>query len=267
MQFAQKLLTTRGGTIAVSAVAAVLAAVILLAYLHRYRESVSASSQPMTILVAKDVIEKGTPGTSVASRDLYQVTSTPRSEVEEGAITDPDLLRGKVAVDDIYPGQQLTVSDFSAAGADALGNKLSEEQRAISIPVDAAHGMVGNVQAGDHVDVFAGFNVKRLRADGTPDPDAEERPLAKLIVEDVVVVTAPEARAGFGGGTQTPSVTVRVDHEDAARIAFASDNGKVWLVLRPRGGGTPTYPDVVTLETLLFGVKPITAMQSFGGAR
>jgi pilus assembly protein CpaB len=267
VQLAQRVLSTRGGTIAVSALAAAIAGAVLLMYLHRYRETVGASSKPAPVLVAKEVIEKGTPGGVVGAQELFQVTTTPRSELKEGAITDPSLLRGKVAAADIYPGEQLTVADFTAAGADVLGNQLSAEQRAISVPIDGAHGMIGNVTVGDHVDVFAGFNVKRLRADGTPDPDAEERPVLRLLVEDVVVVAAPEAAAGVGGAAQNTNVTLRVSDEDAARVAFAADNGKVWIVLRPRSGAEATQPDLVTIETVLFGVEPVTAMRSFGGAR
>jgi Flp pilus assembly protein CpaB len=266
VQMVQKLLSTRGGTLIVSGMAAVLAAVILLAYLHRYRESVNSSSQPVTILVAKGLIEKGTPGNVVGSQDLFQSTTAPRDEVKEGAITDPASLRGRVAVEDVYPGQQLTMSDFSAQ-ADALGNRISADQRAITIPIDAAHGMIGNVQAGDHVDVFAGFNVKKLRSDGTVDPNSAERSVLKLIMEDITVLSAPaEGKTGFGAGqTTTSDVTVRVDDRQAAQLAFASDNGKLWIVLRPRAGAEPTRPDIVTVETLLFGVPAVAATRSFGG--
>lgn len=266
MQLVQKLLSTRGGTLIVSGIAAVLAAVILLAYLHRYRESVNSSSQPVTVLVAKGLIEKGTPGNVVGSQDLFQSTTAPRDEVKEGAIADPASLRGRVAVEDVYPGQQLTMSDFSAQ-ADALGNRISADQRAITIPIDAAHGMIGNVQAGDHVDVFAGFNVKKLRSDGTVDPNTAERSVLKLIMEDITVLSAPaEGKAGFGAGqTTTSNVTVRVDDRQAAELAFASDNGKIWIVLRPRAGAEPTRPDLVTVETLLFGVPSVAATRSFGG--
>jgi Flp pilus assembly protein CpaB len=269
VQLAQKLLSTRGGTIAVSAVAAVLAAVVLFAYLHRYRESVKAASEPMTVLVAKGLIEKGTPGDIVGSDALFQVTTAPRSDVKVGAITDPATLRGKIAVADVYPGEQLTVEAFSATGADAMGTSISAAERAITIPVDSAHGMVGNIQDGDRVDVFAGFNVKKLQADGTPVPNAQERPVLKLIVEDLLVLRAPTAQAGLGGGSgeKNASVTVRADDDAAAKIAFASDNGSVWVVLRPRTGAKPTPPDIVTLETLLFDAKPVAVQQSFGGAR
>ena len=54
MQFAHRLLSTRGGTVAVAVVGALLAAAVFVAYLHRYRSTVNESSAPMTVLVAKD---------------------------------------------------------------------------------------------------------------------------------------------------------------------------------------------------------------------
>jgi len=266
VQLAHKLLSTRGGTVAVAAVGALLAAAVFLGYLHRYRSTVTESGAPMTVLVAKDFIEKGTPGNVVGSQGFFQTASTPKDDLKEGAISDPDSLRGLVARNDIYPGQQLTVADFSPTVADALTNEIAGDERAISMALDSAHGMIGNVRAGDRVDVYGAFNVRRLRPDGTVDPDAVERPVLKLLVEDVLVLDSPEgAKAGFGAGAQqTSNVTVRVTHEQAARLAFSSENGKVWIVLRPRTGAKPTPPDIVTLETVLFGVEPVTAVKSFG---
>jgi Flp pilus assembly protein CpaB len=266
VQFAQRVLATRGGSIAVSGLAAVLAAVVFVVYLQRYRLSLKSSSAPVTVLVAKNFIEKGTPGNIVGTEDLFQITTTPKSELKEGAISDPDSLRGRVAADDIYPGEQLTVADFTSISPDAVVNKITADQRAISVPLDSAHGMIGSVHPGDRVDVFAAFNVRRLKRDGSVDPDSPERPVLKLIVEDVPVLAAPgETKSGFGAGSADKSnVTLRVSDQDAARIAFSSENGKLWVILRPKAGAEPTAPDLVTLETVLFGVKPVAAVRSFG---
>ena len=149
MQFAQRLLATRGGTIALSALAAVLAAVVFIVYLQRYRTSLESSSQPATVLVAKSFIEEGTPGSVVGTEDLFQITETPKSELKEGAISDPDSLRGLVAGKDVFPGEQLTVADFTAISPDAVVNKISGDQRAMAVSLDSAHGNVGNIAPGD----------------------------------------------------------------------------------------------------------------------
>ena len=268
MQFVQRLMASRTGTIALSGLAALLAAGIFFAYLKRYRASVNEGAQPMTVLVAKGLVEKGMPGNVIGKEELFQPTEVPKNDVKEGAITDPDLLRGRTAIRDVYPGAQLTTADFTATTTTALSMDLTADQRAIAVPVDAAHGLIGQVQAGDHVDVFAGFNVHRIQADGTSDPNAAERPVLKLIVEDVLVLHAPdEGQAGVAAGQNATSVTLGLTDKEAADVAFSSENGKLWIALRPRTGAKPTSPDLVTLETILFGVKPVAAVRSFGGQR
>jgi Flp pilus assembly protein CpaB len=262
VQLVQKLLATRGGTIAVSAGAALLAAVILLVYLHRYRESVNASSKPMTVLVASSLIEKGTPGNVVGSQDLFQVTSTPRSEVKDGAIVDPASLRGQVAAEDIYPGQQLTISDFVAGSTDAVSTKVIKYERGMSIPLDEAHGMIGKVTPGDHVDVIAAFNV-------SDNAGGRQYPVARTLVQDALVIDAPAESKATGlaaQATQPKSVVLRLTDDEAQQVAFAVENGEVWIVVRPKTGAEQHVPSLVTLERLLLGVKPIP-LKRYDGER
>jgi hypothetical protein len=110
MQLVQKMMSSRRGTLALGGVAALLSALILVAYLNQYRSSVAADSEPVTVLVAKKLIEKGMPGDIVGLKGLFDSEEAPKSQVQDGAITDPATLRGRVAVEDIYPGQQLTVA-------------------------------------------------------------------------------------------------------------------------------------------------------------
>jgi Flp pilus assembly protein CpaB len=252
MQLAQKLLSTRGGTVALGGVAALMAGFVLLLYLNQYRSSVNANSEPVTVLVAKTLIEKGMPGDVVGLKKLFQSDEAPRSQVKDGAITDPSTLRGRVAVEDIYPGQQLTVSDFGAT-TDAIGTKLAGRSRAIAVPLDSARGMVGKVVPGDRVDVLAGFNVL---GNGTA---GQGRPVIKVMKQNALVLDAPsDTAAGVGSANQTANVVLRVNRDEAAEIAWVVDNGKVWIVLRPRAGAAPTMPGVVTAESVLTGVKPVT---------
>jgi Flp pilus assembly protein CpaB len=251
MQVAQKMMATRGGTIALGALAAFLAAGVFLLYLKRYRASVNDARQPMPVLVAKSVIEKGTPGDVIGAEEMFQPSTTPKSELKEGAISDPSLLRGKIATDDVFPGEQLTVSAFAAAPANAAVTKLTEYERGIAVPLDAAHGMIGHVQTGDRVDVIAGFN---------KEEGGLGAPFLRVLVQDVLVLNAPEQTqaAGPGAGNNAKkTVVLRVTDEEAARIAYASDNGEVWVILRPKAGVQESRPSLVTLETMLLGMKPM----------
>ena len=80
-----------------------------------------------------------------------------------------------------------------------------------------------------------------------------------------VPVVAVGEKASTGSGST--NVSLKVDDEKAAQLAFASDNGKVWLALRPSAGAMESRPGLVTIETMLLGVPPVKVLQSVGGNR
>ena len=227
-----KLLTTRRGTIILGIVAAALAAIVLLVYLNQYRNNVDSGAQPLSVLVAKSLIQKGTPGGVVGSTALYEVSSIPRNQVKTGAFVDPKTLTGKVAATDIYPGQQLTSADFVVGNANALTQQLASDQRAVNISLDSPATVGGQLAAGDHVDVWVLFN-----AQGS---SGVSRPIVREVFQDMRVMTA-------AGG----SVTFRATPKQAGELIFASSNAKIWLVLRPAVGSTATKPPVVSVNDLL----------------
>jgi Flp pilus assembly protein CpaB len=253
MQATRKLLSTRQGTLGLAVLAGLLAIAALLTFMSGYKRNLDQGAQPVTVLVAKGELPKGSSGDLIAKKGLFQATGFKRDQVEEGAITDPASLRGQIAVKEIVPGQQLTTADF-AKPSDPVLSKLSEDQRAISIPLDTAHGMIEEVHAGDHVDVYAGFQIQ-------PDGAGRPRPVLRVLLDDVEVLKAPAANVkgqGLGaGGMQTQNVVLRVRAEDAPGLAFSLDNGKVWLVLRPQAGATSTKPTLINLERLLLGMSPL----------
>jgi Flp pilus assembly protein CpaB len=261
VELVERLTSTRRGTLALAALAALLAGAAVLVYLNNYRHSLNAGATPSTVLVAKALISKGTPGTAVATGAMFQTTTIRQSQLLNGAISDPSLLRGRVATHDIFPGQQLTTADFTAGGLSVAGT-LTKTQRLITIPLDASHGMIGQANAGDHVDVFAGFNVIPVDSRGVPLQGGTSRPVLKLIMQNVPVVDVSKATQG-----NNANISLKVSDADAENLAFASDNGKLWLVLRPPSGAKPVAPRLVTVETLLLGVPPVVVQRSFGGRR
>jgi Flp pilus assembly protein CpaB len=241
VEIAQNLFTTRRGSLVVGAAAAVLAGIVLLAYLHSYRNSVSSSGAPASVLVAKNLIPKGTPGNIIGSTDQFQVASVPKGQLQTGALTDPAALSGRVAVTDIYPGQQLTAGYFAYAAPGTLQTQIAGVDRAISLSIDSAHGMVGQIAAGDHIDIYVGLN--RVGPNGS-------QAIIKLLMTDITILRAPLAA---GSGIYTLRATTR----QAAALAYAADNGRLWFVLRPPSGAKTVIPSVVSLQTLLLGLKPV----------
>lgn len=264
MELTQKLFSTRGGTFALAGLAAVIAAIAVAVYVKHYRDSVSKGATPATVLVATSLIPKGTPGTDIATKQMFQAQSIRESQLRTGAISDTSSLRGMVAKTDILPRQQLTTADFTSAGG-GLAGQLSADQRAITIPVDTAHGMIGQIGAGDRVDVYAGFQVSPIDALGRPLSNiGQSRAVLRLIMQNVTVMAVTKSTQ-FGGGGNTSQVTLRTTAYQASELAFAADNGKLWLVLRPPSGARPSPPKLMTVETLLLGASPVTELHSLGG--
>jgi Flp pilus assembly protein CpaB len=248
----RKLLSTREGTLAFATLAGLLAIGLLLAFMGAYKNSVDEGAQPVTVLVARDSLPKGVSGDLIAEKGMFQATGFKRDQVKEGAVTDPASLRGQVATHNLVKGQQLTVGDFSRPTNPVL-SRLANDQRAVTIPVDSAHGMAGQIQTGDHVDVFAGFQVQPLGS------GARARPILRVLLQDVEVLQAPPTpkEGGLGNQSQTQNVVLRVSDKDAPQVAFSSDNGKLWISLRPPAGAKQDPPSIVTLERLLLGLDPV----------
>jgi Flp pilus assembly protein CpaB len=131
--------------------------------------------------------------------------------------------------------------------------KLAADQRAIAVPLDSAHGLVGKVGKGDHVDVLSGFMLDR-GAGG-------ERPVLSVLMQNVLVLDVPKKASGGaptgGGANQASEITLRVAAEAAPKIAFAADNGKLWLVLRPQNGAKLDRTRLVSLASLLSDAKSV----------
>jgi Flp pilus assembly protein CpaB len=262
MELAHKLISTRRGSLYIAVVAALIAGLAILIYLNRYRQNLQSGTTPVTVLIARQTIPKGTPGSVVAAKHLFTATTIRESQLRDGAFSDAASLTGRVATSQVFAGSQLTAGEFSTSSS-ALAATISDRQRIVSIPLDSAHGLSGDVEVGNHVDVYAGFNVIPIRPDGTPANGGQSRPVLKLIIPNVPVVAINSGGASLA--SKTSNISLRVTDAQAAQLTFASDNGKVWLSLRPSVGARASRPQIVTIETLLLGVPPLTVAHGLGG--
>lgn len=246
-----RLLSTRQGTAMVAGLCTLAAAAILGVALAGYRHSVTTTPPPETVLVASSLIQRGTSGNVISRGGMFRVEKIAAKQVSDGAIADTSTIRGKVATADIAPGQQLTLSDFAAG--DGIISQLAPNERAISVPLDSSHGLTGVVHAGDRVDVYAGVDTSVNKSAG----GASTGSAVKLLLRNVPVLEVHGAGSGLAstGPNSQSDVVLKVKAADAGALAFASDNGKVWLVLR---GANATGPDIqrqvtYTLNSLLLG--------------
>jgi Flp pilus assembly protein CpaB len=222
-----KVFRTRQGTLVLGVVAAVLAAIALLVYLHQYRNSVS-KGEVFQVLVAKSLIPANTSGNTIASTGLYELKNFAKNDVQAGALESPGSLNGTVALQNINPGQQLTSADFGVP-ANALVPQLTRGQRAVVIPLDSPSSVGGQITAGDHVDIWV------LATKGAT-------PVAHEMLQNMTVMNAPT----------DGNVTLKATPNQAGELIYASNNAKVWLVLRPTRGSV-TAPPTASLNNIVGG--------------
>jgi len=237
--------SSNGRAILAGGAALILAVILLLVYLNHYRNSVKSSNSTTSVLVAQSFISKGTGAVDAAKRGLWQSTPIPKDELKEGAVSDAALFKGQVALDDIFPGQQLTTLDFGAtataptlsASAELQGaGKAEGTYRAIAIPLDSSHGLSPQVQTGDHVDVYTQFNG-----------------IMALLKPNVLILAAPGQAATNTAAPASGNYILRLSTRDVPRFMYASDNTSLWFSLRPQQHAKPTPQSVIRSSNFFTG--------------
>src|ERR1051326_7440060 len=266
MEAAQKLISTRRGTITLSVIAALVAGGLILVYVNRYRDSVKAQGAPVTVLVARQMIPKGTAGNVIAAQGFYSATTLRQSQVLNGAFSDASSLRGEVATQDIYPGAQLVASDFAAASTN-IAASLTGTERIISIPFSSANGLSGELQAGDRVDVYMGVNLVPVGPTGVAENGGQGKPVVRRVLTDIPVVAVAGKTSGVVTAGGSGNISFKGNDQHAADFDFASQNGALGLALRPASGAKSTPPSIVSMETLMLGVPPKTILKELGARR
>jgi Flp pilus assembly protein CpaB len=230
-----KMTSSRSGGVLLGIGVAVLAAILLAVYVTRYRDSVNRGAATVSVLQARNLIPKGTAGTQIAKTAQYQIATVAKDELKTGAISDPALLAGRVTIADIYPGQQLTLGDFSEGATAALNTQIIGPQRAVTLTIDATRGSLANVVSGDRIDIYQQLSGPK----GT---------IVKLFRPNVLVMQAP----GAGGG----NVVLEVASKDVPDFLFAWSNTTLAFVVRPATRATPTVPSVADFKSMLTFSKP-----------
>ena len=226
-----KVSQSRGWTLILGIAAAVLAAILLVAYLVQYRSSVNDSTAPTPVLVAKNLIPKGTSGTVIAEKQLFQAATLSKDDLKVGAISDPAYLNGRVAVADIFPGQQITTADLSCRphGRDSHAALREAARRRHSRQRPARPRRLRRERRPRRC-----LLRNRLGRGHDPRPARTER--------------ARDARARRRRSARRCSGRTRAL---AQTLALASDSGRIWFLLRPAGDAKNAPKKAITSAALL----------------
>jgi pilus assembly protein CpaB len=156
-----------------TAVAAVVLAAAASVLAYTYLTQADARAQDKTelvdALVARNVIPKGTPGSTVIEEQLLETKKVQRSAIPDAALTDQDGLTGLIASGSIAKGQFIVRDSFVAPSqVNGFSSTVKDGKQAVSFSVDMAHGVAGFIQPNDSINVMYTAEVKDLANETEP---------------------------------------------------------------------------------------------------
>jgi pilus assembly protein CpaB len=196
-------------------------------------------------LVANSDIAKGTTGAEVIQAGLVTKQKVAKGSLPASIITNVDDLTSLVAAGPINAKQFITSGAWVSA-ADGVGGPFStaiaaQNLVAVTVTVDADHGVANQIAPGDHVNIATTVT----DADGTAHTDYLMNNVKVLAVGSSTVQQGPASAAPAADGStpapQTSGVlTFEVTQADALRVIAAnSGTSKLYLVLLPPATTSP----------------------------
>jgi Flp pilus assembly protein CpaB len=247
---------TRLRSLLVPVALAVLAAVLIGAYIVSYRNSINEGAGLVKVLVATRDIPAGTAGSTVASGGYLKSESVPRRAVVPGSVVSGAPLTSLVATDPIHKGEQITLRQFGPLTQAGIFAKFSGRERAIAVTGEPTQLLAGTVSDGDRVDVVADVQYTSRGI---------SRASSRVILQNLLVLEAPDGKDSGTSGEKASTTLVMTDRQ-AQTMSWALQNSKWFLALRPTARPRNSGPSLETLKTFLGrGMPPATAKKQIAG--
>lgn len=209
--------------------AALATAVVATVGVYRVLQNTKASQQVATRAVAV-AAENLAEGASLTAANV-QVKQWPVTAVPTGAFSRSDSLLGRVTLVPVFAGEAILPGRLAPVGvAPGLEVKVPPGKRAMAVKINDVAGISGLIQPNSRVDVV----VMMRQSQSTPNP------VAKVFMEDLRVLSVGTTvqRGADGKAINATTAALEVTPEQAERLALASTEGTIQLVLR--GFGDPT---------------------------
>jgi pilus assembly protein CpaB len=192
---------------------------------NRYLSNAQAFSKDMTrVAVAKVAIPLGT---KIVAEQVMMV-QFPRESMPDGTFDNADKLAGRVAIMNIAAREPNTDSRLAPEGtAGGLSAVIPEGYRAMTVKVDDVVGISGFIMPGTLVDVVVVITPE--------DASRGAGPISKIVLQNIKVlangqnIDKPENQRDVNS---VKAVTLQVTPEQAEKLALATSEGRLQLVMR-----------------------------------
>lgn len=233
-------------------VGALIFGVLAAVSVSRYLSSAQAYAKNLNkVAVAKVAIPIG----SKIIPEQIMVVQFPKESTPDGAYDSPEKLAGRVAVTNIAAREPITDSRLAPEGTAAgLSAIIPEGYRAMTVKVDDAAGISGFIMPGTLVDVVVVIDPRE--GSGMQDP------ISKIVLQNIKVLANGQnidKPKDEREANSVKAVTLQVTPEQAEKLALASSEGKLQLVMRSQIDQGDQQTPGVNKRGLLSGEKATPA--------
>lgn len=216
------------------------AAYLSYEYAHKADTRAQKNVERVDVLVAKNDISKGTTAAQALNSGLIGTKKVPRAIVPPSVVANAGDLTDKISVSTISKGQFIVGDSFvKPAEVGGFSANVPKGHEAITISVDASHGVAGFVQPGDRVNVLYTGPVTEVK-DGVPSADPVA--ITAFLVPGVKVLavgqttanTAPAASSTSTGLTTSGQAAGASTQTSASTPAAGASTGLITLDVTPR---------------------------------
>ena len=175
------------------------------------------------------VARRDLPGGATIDRAALVVAQWPTGVVPAGAFSSIDSVAGRGTRIAVFKGEALVRGRLAPDGTGpGLEVKITPGKRAFAFRINDVSGIAGLIQPNSRVDILVVIN-----------GGAEKGNVAKLFMENmrVLAIGAVAQRTEDGRQINAAICTVEVTPEEGEKLAIATSQGQIQLMLR--GSGDP----------------------------
>jgi pilus assembly protein CpaB len=239
----------RNKRLIIALLAAITFGLIAAVSVKQYLLSAQAFNRTNEVVVAKVAIPIG-------SRIIAEQLTTaqfPADVTPEGAISKIDAnLIDRVVITAISPRDPITESKLAPVGSlGGLSSVIPEGYRAMTVKVDDVVGVSGFIMPGTLVDIVVVIQ--------PPKGTANEEMISKIVLQNIKVLASGQnidkPKNDREVERSIKAVTLQVTPEQAEKLALASSEGKLQLVMRNSVDQADEQTSGANKRTLLSGER------------
>ena len=234
-----------------------LTAFLTFNYANAADERAFKGAELVEVFMVKKDIPKGLPGERALDEGYIGKESIPRKFFPAKAITNPQRLRGQVALAGLSTGVPVVDGNFvePRVAQESFAQRLGKDQQAVTLSVSDVQAVARLVVPGDRVNLM--LTMDKEAAPGAPAGVSGKE--TKFVIQNVQVLAVGNSTAlqpGEAAGEPQPLaagvaktgdsglMTFAVPAIDAERVVHASQVGSIHLTLVPPDYSPASVPPV-----------------------